>query len=71
MDITTKRRRNRTNPISIADMAEGKAVDAGTVPAGATVEQIVEAAAVAVEQHLDGKLIDASTLTDEQVRAFL
>jgi len=67
----TKRRRNRTNLLPIADMAEGMAVDAGTVTAGATVEQIVEAAAVAVEQHLGGKLIDASTLTDDQVRASL
>ncbi len=37
----------------------------------ATVEQIVEAAANAIEQHLDGKLIDASTLSDDQILAYL
>lgn len=67
----TKRRQGPTNTLPIAEIAAGVAVDASTETVRATVEQIVEAAAVAVEQHLGDKLIDASTLTDDQIRAFL
>jgi len=67
----TKRRQNRKSTLPIAEAAGGMALEAGTDAVGATVEQIVEVAAVAVEQHLDGKLIGASTLRDEQVCAFL